>query len=431
MDFIELIRKGVTQYHVVEAAKAYLKKQGFSPLDMGTDWELLPYGNYYITPFPSELIAFSVGKTVKQLRIVTAHTDFPMLKLKSQPDWEKSGYHMVNVEPYGGLIMETWFDRPLGMAGKVVLKTGLPFSPEVRLYDSKAPVFVIPSLAPHLKKEDKAGKLDIQKELVPLYGVDGSEEPGNGILTKVADALGCGVNDILDYDLYLYNADQPELLGADRMLLSAPRIDNLSSVAASLSALVRASGKAQDQCTDGKEQNRSNLNIIALFDNEEIGSRSKQGADSVMLQSVLQRICDALHLSKADRYALMQHAFLASADVAHALHPNYADKSDPTNAVIPGKGVVLKTSAGQRYVTDSEASAVVLALGQQNGISIQRQVNRSGMAGGQTLGPVVSSYLPVLAADLGIPVLAMHSARELAHRKDYEALTDLLTALFL
>lgn len=372
-------------------------------------------------PFSSELIAFTVGESVEKLRIATAHTDFPMLKLKSNPDMHKSCYHMVNVEPYGGLVMESWFDRPLGLAGKVVIKTEDAFSPEVRLYDSEDALFVIPCLAPHLKRDDKNAKIDPQKELIPLLDVEGANVSESSVLNFVAEKLDCALQDILDYDLYLYNMDQAALIGANKTLISSPRLDDLSSVSAAVEGLVLAA--------EGKEN--KNLNVIALFDNEEIGSRSKQGADSVILQSILVRIFESLHLSENDRYALAQHAFLASLDVAHATHPNYMDKSDPTNEVILGKGVVLKSSASQRYVTDSEASAVVIALGKQYNIDVQRQVNRSGMAGGQTLGPITSTYLPVLAVDMGMPVLAMHSARELAHINDYEMLKKMLVAIFM
>lgn len=428
---IQFLNKGVTQFHVVEQCRAYLQKHGFQTLDMGKAWDVIPEGKYYVQPFSSELIAFTVGASVDNLRIATAHTDFPMLKIKSNPDMHKSGYHMVNVEPYGGLVMESWFDRPLGMAGKVVIKTEDAFSPEVCLYDSEYPLFVIPCLAPHLKKDDKNAKLDPQKELIPLLDVEGTNVSGSRVLNLVADKLECAVQDILDYDLYLYNMDQAELIGANKTLISSPRIDDLSSVSAAVEGLVLAAeGKENGSLMLEEEKGSKNLNVIALFDNEEIGSRSKQGADSTILQSILMKIFESLQLSEEDRYALMQHAFLASLDVAHATHPNYSDKSDPTNEVILGKGVVLKSSASQRYVTDSEASAVILALGKQHNIDVQRQVNRSGMAGGQTLGPITSSYLPVLAVDMGMPVLAMHSARELAHINDYEALKKMLNVLF-
>lgn len=413
------LNKGVTQFHVTELCRQYLEEQGFQQLSIGEDWKLTHSGRYYVMPFASELIAFTIGADVKKLRIATAHTDFPMLKLKSKPDWNKQGYHMVNVEPYGGLIMETWFDRPLGMAGKVVLKTEDAFSPEVKLYDSEKPLFVIPSLAPHLKRNEKNEKIDPQKELIPLMDMTEDTGKDRNVLHHVADTLNCEMDDILDFDLYLYNMDRVEVIGEAGKLISAPRIDNVSSVSATIAAL-----------TDEKTTDHSNLNVIALFDNEEIGSRSKQGADSIVLQSIIERILDAICFSKKERYALMQQAFLASMDVAHGLHPNYVEKSDPTNEVRLGQGVVLKSSASQRYVTDSEAAAVVLALGKTYDIQIQRQVNRSGMPGGQTLGPITASYLPIRAVDMGMPVLAMHSARELAHVEDYRQMVKLLTVIF-
>ena len=418
-DLLYYLQKGKTQFHVAELARQYLKEQGFQELSLKDLKSELPAGRYFVSPFSSMVVPFVKGEEIKQLRIAGAHTDFPMLKIKPNPDMTKQGYRQLNVEPYGGLIKETWFDRPLGLAGKVVCKGDSAFSPKVHLFDSEKPVCIIPNLAPHLKRGGKDGEMDVQKELIPLTDMpDDSKtadslKPEEYLLKKVAEKLQVPPESILDYDLYLYIYDSPQNIGFEEHLISAPRIDNISSVCAILHGLTAAADTAGNT-----------LMLGALFDNEEIGSRSKQGADSLLLREIL----DAL-LVGSD-CSLTEDGFYLSVDVAHATHPNYSERSDITNSLILGKGVAIKTSSSQRYVCDSEAGAVISDLCMRNNIKLQRTVNRSGMPGGQTLGPILSSYLPMRACDIGIPVLAMHSSRELMHRFDYEQLLSLLTCFF-
>lgn len=365
-----LLDAGVTQFHVVKECEDILTANDYRKLDMGECWELTAGGRYYVKPYPSMLVAFVTGDVPEygRLNIGLAHTDFPMLKIKTNPDMNRCGYQTINVEPYGGLIRETWFDRPLGIAGKVMVQTGDPFKPETYLYDSERAMCIIPSLAPHLKKDSTGDKMNVQKELIPIYGLNGHEVKNGDILKYVAGNLGLLEDDMLDYDLYLYN--------------------------------------------------------------EEIGSRSKQGADSVLLSDIVDRIFDGLNMEERDKRRIKRDAFMLSLDVAHATHPNYSEKSDPTNQIVMGHGVALKSSASQRYVSDSEASAVIMALARKHDLKVQRQVNRSGMAGGQTLGPIASSYIPVRAVDMGIPILAMHSAVELGSAEDYIQLENVCAAVF-
>jgi aspartyl aminopeptidase len=413
------LNKGITQFHVVSECETYLNEHGFKKLPMEDSWKLAAGSRYYVTPYASCLIAFTIGTNVNNMRIATAHTDFPMLKVKPNPDMKKSGYAMINVEPYGGLIMSTWFDRPLGIAGKVVLKGENPFEPQVRLYDSEKAMCIIPNLAPHLKKGDSEGKTDPQKELIPIVGMEGDTVSAVGILSAVADKLKVKTEDILDYDLYLYNTDKVSYIGESENLISSPRIDNISSVSAIMESICEA------------DEEVNNLNIAALFDNEEIGSKSKQGADSYLLNMLINRILEELSMDSAQKNRLFTRSFMISLDVAHGCHPNYPEKSDPTNIIKLGQGVVLKTSASQRYVTDSEASAVITAICSNEHIPLQKQVNKSGMPGGTTMGPIISSYLPIRAVDMGMPILAMHSARELAHIEDYREMRNLLKSFWL
>lgn len=415
---LQLLQEGKTQFHVVEHCIDILTKNDFKELKLEEDWQLEEGGKYMVSPYRSMLFAWTQGQPNAPVHIAAAHTDFPMLKLKSNPEIVKKGYIQMNVEPYGGLIMTSWFDRPLGLAGKIVRKGIDVFHPEVELFDSKKPLFIIPNLAPHLKRDSKSQELDVQKEVVPIMGcLDsmGEEYMTDGHLTEhfilkyISKELGIEDSDILDYDLYLYITDAPQTIGFNEELLTSARIDNLSSVSAILDALTHNS-------------NHVTTAFAALFDNEEIGSRSKQGADSLLLRDILERIYP--------EKKTWTDSFNLSVDVAHATHPNYIEKNDITNDIILGKGFVLKSSASQRYVTDSEAGAVIAALCQDNNIDFQRQVNRSGMPGGQTLGPLMSTYLPVKSADIGIPLLAMHSACETAHKKDYNSLVALLTAYY-
>lgn len=415
--FINLLNNGKTQFHVVAECRKYLSENNFKELNYADDWGILQQGRYFVSPFSSMLIAFVIGENTENIRFAAAHTDFPMLKLKSNPEITKKNYVQVNIEPYGGLITQSWFDRPLGLAGKIITKGDNAFSPNVHLFDSKKPVFIIPNLAPHLKRDSKGQELDIQKELIPLMTMLSKSETGSEtkpaakgfLLDYIAHEMNISSESILDYDLYLYIYEKASRVGLSDEFIAGARIDNISSVSAIAEAL----------CSD----NINNcIAVGAFFDNEEIGSRSKQGADSLILREIAERIVP-------DK-KMLYTAFNLSVDVAHATHPNYVEKNDITNDVTLGNGVVLKTSAAQKYVTDSEAGAVITSICNEHGIRLQRQVNRSGMAGGQTLGPIMSSYLPVKSVDIGIPMLAMHSACELIHKDDYTELVKLITAYY-
>ncbi|MCM1083725.1 MAG: M18 family aminopeptidase [Clostridium sp.] len=396
-----VICEGVSPFHVVRHVKEQLRQCGFEELDIAGDWHVEENHAYIITPYPSLLMAVSVGslKESSVLRMATAHTDSPCLKIKSNPKLEGKHCLRLNVEPYGGLIKCSWFDRPLGVAGKLVLEGMDAFHPEVRYVSSGKGICTIPSLAPHLDK-DKKSEMDIQKEMMPVFGLENAD-------------FSC-VDGLLDYDLYLYNPEQPEVIGIAEGLISSPRLDNLASAAALMEAMQRLTGVSHN-----------NISAAVMFDNEEIGSRSKQGADSILLLHILETLAGKLGLQQEKWLKMLANGFLLSMDGAQGFHPNYPEKSDPTNPVYLGEGIVIKTSATQRYVSDSEASAVIKKLCQEAGISWQQQVNRSGMPGGQTLGPITSSYFPMLGADVGIPMLAMHSARELAACEDYESLRKL------
>lgn len=433
MELTEYLDRGKSPFQVVAVVKERLLEAGFRELAFDEDFVIGAGGRYFVSPYPTVLFGFTVAGQIHDgsMHIACAHTDFPCLKLKSHPEMTEEGNPAmvrVNVEPYGGLLKKTWFDRPLGVAGKVILKTENPYIPREVLFDSEMPWCILPSLAPHLDKEIEKKEVDVQKEMLPLFLIWKQEKACSKqmLIEAIAQRLGVNAGDILDYDLYLYNAEPACFVGFDSAMISSARIDNVASVAALTEGLIGGYNTFFESKQKKKCEILTDFNVIALFDNEEIGSRSKQGADSMLLSWITEKLlesplCQGIHYKNA-----MAKSLLLSVDGAHALHPNYTEKADPTNKVFMGGGIVLKTSATQRYVTDSRASAIVAGLCQREGLPYQKQVNRSGLAGGQTLGPITSSYLPIVAADIGVPMLAMHSARELCHKEDYEALKKLM-----
>lgn len=418
MNFLD---KSVSPYHAVEECKKQLEESGFEELRLEERWEIKAGGKYYVSPYPSMAIAITVGdlkagETV--LRIGMAHTDQPMMKIKPNAEMTQKKYMKLNAEKYGGLILNTWLDRPLGISGKVVLKSQQVFKPEVRFFDSKRPVLVIPNLAIHMNRDVNQGvALNPQTHMLPLFGLAGEEMDEHYFTQYIAKELGVKAEDILDYDLFAYNYEKSQKVGVEEELLLAPRIDNLASVYALLEGI---------KCSEPK----NNIHIAGFFDHEEVGSRSKQGADSSLLSMVIERIMEASHL---DRQAFMQAiagGFMLSVDGAHALHPNYAEKNDPTTMTLLGDGVVIKQSGTQRYLSDSEATGILMQLCEKNKIPFQKQINRSDVMGGQTLGPIANAYLPMMGEDLGICMLAMHSSMETASCADCEALVAFAKAYY-
>lgn len=423
---LDVLRQGKSSIQVVSFAKGYLKQNGFEECDYKKAFAMAPGGKYLIQPFPTMFVALTIGEDFSQrmqgeplMKVAMAHTDFPCFKLKSNPENVTKEYLMANVEPYGGMILSTWFDRPLGLAGKVVLSSDNVYQPREVMFDSKRPLFAIPSLAPHLDKNaNKGHEYDMQTEMQPIVGMLQEKCNKDGYLQEyLARELSVKVEDILSFDLFLYNVDDVVSVGVEEEFILSPRIDNLASVAALLEGITFC-------------DNKKGISMAVCYDNEEIGSRSKQGADSTMMVQILQRVADALGIAPEDWRTAMTQGFLLSVDGAHALHPNYTSKSDITNEVFLGKGPVIKTSASQRYISDSQGTAVLMQLCKRDNIPYQVQVNRSGMPGGQTLGPIASSYLPWQGADLGIPMLAMHSSNEMAAPADYEALSQLVRLYF-
>ena len=399
----EYLNYGHSPYHVAGMALERLSMAGFRRVSLH-DISDLREGKYCLTVNDTTLFAFRIPAVkTGELRIAAAHTDFPCFKVKPAADMNPCGNCMrINVEPYGGMLRRTWFDRPLGIAGAVWLSGEDPFNPVMKIIDINRPVCLIPSLAPHMDREIENKAIDVQKEMLPVTGLTGSKS----LAEIIGEEAGCSTEDILSYDLNLYVYSNALEAGSGGQLIMGQGIDNIASAAALTEAFLN--GEAKDGA----------VSMICLFDNEEIGSRTRQGADSTVLAKVLEQLGTGT-----------EKGFILSADGAHGVHPNYPEKADPTAAAEVGKGLVIKTSASRRYVTEGRMIAVIRSICDDNSISYQIQANRSGNPGGSTIGPIVSSHVPMAAADIGIPMLAMHSACECAALSDYNSLIELIRVM--
>ena len=423
------IQQSPSPFHTVAALRKELEAAGFTELYMDELWELEQGGRYFTNVYGSTLLAFTVGEQ-GPLRLAAAHTDFPGLRIKPEPELAADSGSRLNIEPYGGLLRAPWLDRPLSLAGRVALAGEDAFHPVVRLVDFQRPVGIIPNLAIHMNRAANDGvKLSPQKEMPLLVlcpeqqeaqgGSDAAAERDNGSFfrERLAEQLDCDVEDILSWELNVYPVEQGCMLGFDASLASAPRLDNLTSVYACLQGI-----KASPA--------REGVQLAAFFDNEEVGSRTKQGAGSTVLLTVLRRIYRACGWSEEQLDCDIAQGFMLSVDVGHAEHPAHVDKSDPTNHVYLGSGLVIKQASSQSYAGDAEAVAVVRSLCQEHGIPCQIFVNHSDQRGGSTLGSIASAIVPIRTMDVGVPLLAMHSVRETMGTADQQALDDLLCVYF-
>ena len=420
-ELLDFIQCSTSSFHVVEESAKRLLHAGFQELKPANSWRLIAGGRYFLRVYGSTLLAFVVGeKPLKShgtpLLMAAAHTDFPCFRLKPEAGMTRDGCGTLNVETYGGLILRTWLDRPLSLAGKIVLRGKDAFHPEVRLVDFQKPLMTIPSLAIHMDRDvNKDGALNAQKDMLPLAALLGKDAEEDFFLAWLAEACETERDAILSYDLGAYPCETGCTFGLRDEFISSPRLDNLTSVLACLKGIEEA------HPTQG-------IRLIALFDNEEVGSRTKQGAGSAVLGDVLRRIYQELSGESDAVCRALADGFLLSVDVAHAVHPSHAAKSDPVVRPALAAGVVLKQAASQSYAGDAEASAVVRALAEEHEIPWQRFVNRADSRGGSTLGAIASSFVPVRTMDIGAPILAMHSARETMGAADQESLERLLKA---
>ena len=412
-DLMDFIGRSPTAYHAADAVRRELDEAGFTALWEKELWHVQPGGRYYCMRNDSAILAFALPeRKPDSFHIAASHSDSPSFKIK--PGHALTGEDQtvrLNVEKYGGGILETWFDRPLTIAGRVILDEGDSLVSRLVYFDQD--LLMIPSLAIHLSRDEKEKKkLSIQTDMLPILGGGKEESLLEDMLTKQLD---CGRERILGADLYLVNRQKPTLWGAEKEFLAAPRLDDLEGCYLSLQGFLEAARDAEDV---------SHAMVYCLFDNEEIGSRTRQGADSGFLRDVLERVCEGLGLVREEFHAAVAGSFLVSADNAHAMHPNYAGKYDPVNRPRLNEGIVLKHQAEQRYATDGLTAAVIRRICRREKIPFQEYTNHSDIAGGSTLGNLSITQLSVPTADIGLPQWAMHSACESAGTADAAAMRD-------
>lgn len=415
------IEKATSPFHTILYTKEELLTQGFSELHLKDKWEIKKGGKYFLDHHGSTIFAFTVGKAFEAqdgFRIAASHGDFPGFRIKPNAGMENGGYMQLNTETYGGAILSTWMDRPLSVAGRVILKSDDAFHPNTKLIDMEKPIIIIPNLAIHMNREvNKGVELKKQVDMMPIYATSSEELTKEAFLEAVAKTLHVTKDDILDYELTIYNTDKPCMTGLFEEFVTAPRLDNLSSTMALTEAIAEG----------GRDKG---INMMIVFDHEEVGSKSKQGGASTLLNTILEKIYLSLDITSVDYIGAMEESLLMSVDVSHAFHPNYSGKYDITNRNVMNQGFAIKEACSQSYATDSEAIAIVQQICEKNGIAYQKYVNHSDSAGGGTIGAIASTMLPIRTVDIGIPILAMHSSRETMGVKDYESLVDYLKAYY-
>lgn len=402
---LEFIENSPTCFHAVQAMTDILSAEGFTELKENQKWHIENGGRYFVTRNGSSLIAFTVPvQEMKGMHIIASHSDSPSFKIKENPELESEGHYIrLNVEGYGGMIRAPWFDRPLSVAGRVIVKDKAQGGFRSILVDIGRDLVIIPNLAIHMDRQiNDSCKYNIQKDMLPIYG----DLSAKGTFMKlIADTAGVPEEEILGHDLFLYNRQKGTVWGASGEFLSCSRLDDLQCAFASLKGFL--AGKRQEY-----------LAVHCVLDNEEVGSGTKQGAASTFLYDTLTRIHTSLGLSQEDYLIHLADSFMISADNAHAVHPAHTDKADPANRPYINGGIVIKFSASQKYCTDGVSAAIFRDLCQRAGVPVQTFVNRSDMAGGSTLGNISNTQVALNTVDIGLPQLAMHSPYETAGVKD-------------
>ena len=422
-DLMALMDASPVNFLAAEYVENQLKNNGFTPLNAADSWPAMKAGDqYFVTKNNTAVFAFRIGtKPVAEagFKLICAHSDSPGFRIKPHAEMKcEGGMVKLNTEVYGGPILYTWFDRPLSVAGRVLLRSDNPLQPIVRRIRVARPLLIIPHLAIHFNRGVNEGNpLSKQKDMLPVLGIINQELEANGLLLKViADELNCKPDDILDFDLSLYDTQAAVLTGMNEEFVSCGRLDDLAMVHAGLYAMLHSTTSEMTQ-------------VLAVFDNEETGSGTKQGAASPVLKNILQRISDQQG-NNDGFFRAIERSFMISADMAHAIHPNYAEKHDPTNHPVMGGGPVIKINANQKYVTDAESAAVFAEICRKAEVPVQYFVNHSDSAGGSTLGNILTSQMPMRGVDMGNPMWAMHSVRETICVKDQEYVCKAFTQFF-
>ncbi len=420
-DLLQFLHEGKTAYNAVEQMKNDLLSLGYKQLLGEKSWTLKEGDRGFYTKNDSSLFVIQIGKDPlnQGFKMAGAHTDSPTFRVKPKAEMVEEGFLKLNVETYGGPILSTWFDRPLSLAGRVMIKGDHILTPKTLMVDLEKPILYIPSLAIHMNRKVNEGvEVNKQKHVLPIMGMVDEDFVKEGFIRSlIAKAVQINEEEILDYDLFAYEVEKGCFVGLNEELISSKRQDNLSMV----HAILEAQKNAKDF---------SGINIGAFFDNEECGSASKQGADSTLLRDLMERVYYSLGGDRKGFLENLEKSFMISADLAHSIHPNYKDMHDPTNHPVINKGPVMKISANQRYTSDGDSMSVFKGLCQEAEVPYQYFVNRSDLQGGSTIGPIGTTHLPIRTIDIGNAILGMHSARELGGVKDHFYLVKALQVYF-
>lgn len=412
---LDFIKKSPSCFHTIKNLSDELKQNGFTELSEKNRWNLSENQKYFVTRNNSSIIAFSIPKRdFSGFKITASHSDSPSFKIKENPEMKSNGCVKLNVERYGGMLMNPWFDRPLSIAGRVVTN-----NMEEKLVNFDKDLVMIPNLSIHFSRDANDGhKISTQTEMMPIISLDEKFS----LKKLIAENTNIEESNILGYDLFLYNRNDGTFWGADDEFIASPKLDDLECVYSTFKGFLNSSK------TESK--NITSCNVFAVFDNEEVGSGSRQGADSTFLQDTLKRINICLNRDEQDFMTAIANSFLISADNAHAVHPNYSDKSDPINRPKINAGIVIKSNASQKYTSDALSSANFKRICQKASVPYQIFTNNSNVAGGSTLGNISTSHVSILSVDIGLAQWAMHSPFESAGSKDIEYLIKAITTFY-
>lgn len=427
MDLLSFLNSSPVNFLAARTVCGMLDAAGFTRLDQRDAWSLKPGGRYYTTQNDSAVFAFVTpadgNSDPAPFHIVAAHSDSPCFRVKPNAEMLSDGRMLkLNTEVYGGPILYTWFDRPLSLAGRVVLRGDDPFNPDVRIIRFDRPLMTIPHLAIHYNRQVNDGNhLSRQKDMLPVVGrLPQGQQPEGWLTRLVAEHLGVQPDDIADFDLSLYDTTPACVVGAFNDFVTSGRLDDLSMVHAAITSLITAADNPSP-C----------VRVAAIFDNEETGSGTRQGAGSPVLDYILRRIAAASGIVGDEGYMrAVASSFMVSADNAHGVHPNYVEKQDPTNHPVLGNGPVIKINANCKYMTDAVSASVFAEVCRRAGVPVQYFVNHSDVAGGSTLGNILTGQIPLRGVDMGAALWAMHSARETASLADHDYIIRAFTEFF-
>lgn len=413
-DLIHFIAKSPSTFHAVRGIKAALLYAGFTEIREEDTWQIEKGGKYVVTRNGSALMAFTVPQEgAEAFHITASHCDSPTFKIKEDPEIADGPYVKLNVEGYGGMIMSTWLDRPLSVAGRLLVTENGHLAEKLVAIDGT--MLVIPSVAIHMDRSVNQHKeWKVQKDMLPLYGMTGAKTP---FMDVIAAAAKVKAEDILAHDLILYSRVPGTIWGEEREFISSPKLDDLQCAFACFRGFTQG-------------QKEKYISVYALFDNEEVGSATSQGAGSTFLANTLERLARSLGYSYDETMAMIARSFMISADNAHSVHPNHPEYADPVNRPVINGGIVIKYSAAQKYATNAFSAAYFKKLCQDNGIPTQTFTNHSDNPGGSTLGNISNTVIAMPTVDIGLPQLAMHSSYETAGVKDTAYLVDAVTKFY-